>query len=328
MLDDLLPDSFGTQVQTTEFDKVHLSKLKTGAENAEKVREYARNALSANTLKSYQSDLEHFYAWGGVIPTTPEVIASYIAEYAGELAVSTLSRRIASINKAHEMQGQSSPTKSEIVRMTLKGIRREHSTRQRQAAPLLRDDLIAILNHMPDDAKGLRDTAALMIGFAAALRRSELVTLNIEDIEFVSEGLVITIQKSKTDQEGQGRKIAIPRGRSRHCPVQSLQNWVFALGCQTGALFRSVRKGDNIQPDRLSDNAISCMVKEYAAKIGLDPAKYSGHSLRAGFVTSAAQLGIPEWRIMRQSGHKSHATMMRYVRDARLFEDHPLEAMF
>lgn len=315
-------------MQKSGDGNVQLSSVKTGAENAEKVRAYAEKALSENTLKSYRSDLAHFYEWGGSIPATPELVASYLAEYAGELAVSTLGRRIASINKVHELQGHTSPTKSEIVRLTLKGIRREHSTKQRQAAPLLRDDLIAIINQIDDSLTGLRDKALLMVGFAAALRRSELVALNIEDIEFLSEGAVITLQKSKTDQEGQGRKIAIPKGRSRHCPVQTLQDWIFALGCKDGALFRSIRKGNNIQPDRLSDNAVSAMMKHYVALIGLDEKKYSGHSLRAGFVTSAAQIGIPEWRIMKQSGHKSHATMMRYVRDARLFEDHPLDAMF
>ena len=182
----ILPDRVCTQVQKTVVYNRHLSEPKTGAENAEKIRAYAEKSLSKNTLIAYQSDLEHFYEWGGTVPCTPEVIASYLVEFAGQLAVSTLSRRVASINKAHEMQGEKSPTKSELVRMTLRGIKREHSTRQKQAAPLLRDDLIAILNTMGDDALGVRDSALLALGFACALRRSELVALNINDLEFVS----------------------------------------------------------------------------------------------------------------------------------------------
>lgn len=315
-----------TWVQLTSL--LQLSQNLPFDQSTEKVREYARKALSDNTWAAYEYDLAHFYAWGGSIAATPEMVASYIATFAGDLSVSTLTRRLAAINKAHEMQGHTSPTKSETVRLVMRGIRREHNTQQKQASPLLRDDLIAILNHMPDGVRGVRDRAMLMVGFAGALRRSELVGLNVEDVEFVTEGVIITIQKSKTDQEGYGRKIAIPTGRTRNCPVQSLRLWLEHLSDDEAALFRSIRKGGHIQKAGLSDGAVSCMVKEYVVKIDLAPIKYSGHSLRSGFITSAAQLGIPEWRIMRQSGHKSHASMMRYVRDARMFEDHPLEAMF
>ncbi|MGH1398019.1 MAG: site-specific integrase [Alphaproteobacteria bacterium] len=323
MLVDQSPEDNCTQVQIDKQTEDPLAELHLSAN----VERYARKALSDNTWSAYDYDLAHYYDWGGIIPASPDMIASYIASFAGELAVSTLNRRLAAINKAHEMQGHPSPTKNEAVRLVMRGIRREHSTIQKQAAPLLRDDLIQILNHMGDDAKSIRDTAILMLGFACALRRSEITALNVEDIEFVTEGAIITIRKSKTDQDGRGRRISIPKGRGRYCPVQKVQFFLKHIQKTEGALFTSIRKGGHIQDARLSHNAISNIVKDYAEKIGHEPANYSGHSLRAGFVTSAAMLGIPEWQIMKQSGHKSHATMMRYVRDARLFEDHPLEAM-
>ncbi len=310
------------------MNEIEKCKSQTTIPHTERVRYYLEQSLSQNTHKAYQDDIAHFTSAGFSIPCLPEDVAAYIATYAGTLSIATLIRRLSGINKAHELMNHPSPTKSEIVRLTIKGIRREHNVKQKQAAPLLRDDLIAILNMLPADIRGIRDRAALMVGFTAALRRSELIALNVGDIEFVMEGMIVTIQQSKTDQDGLGRKIAIPRGRTRYCPVESVENWIENLPKENAPFLRSIRKGGHIQQERLSDSAISCMVKEHVAKIGLDPKQYSGHSLRAGCVTSLAQMGIPEWQIMKQSGHKSHATMMRYVRDARLFEDHPLEGLF
>ena len=183
---------------------------------------------------------------------------------------------------------------------------------------------------MTDDPKGKRDKALLLIGFAGALRRSELVALNIDDIEFVSEGVVLHIRKSKTDQEGRGRKIAIPKAKtqSRICPVKALRDWMDILPSSDESVYRSIVKNRQVQSKRLSDSAVSVIIKSHVKKIGLDPENYSGHSLRAGFCTSAAMMGLPEWKIMKQSGHKSHNVMMRYIRDARLFEDHPLDTIF
>lgn len=296
--------------------------------NAEQVKAYARKSLSPNTWKAYEQDIAAFLDWGGAIPASPDLVASHIVDLAGILAVSSLNRRLAAINKLHEIGNHLSPTKSEIVRMTMRGIRREHSVQQRQASPLLRDDLIAIVNALSDDVKDIRDGALLIVGFAAALRRSEIVALNKDDIEFVDEGLILNIHKSKTDQEGQGRKISIPKGRSRLCPVKMVEAWIDVLPDDHVPLFRSIRKGGNITDKRLSGGAVSTIVKDHAECIRLDPVKYSGHSLRAGFCSSAAQMGVPEWKIMKQSGHKSYQTVLRYIREAKLFEDHPLDTMF
>lgn len=294
----------------------------------EKIRYYVEESLSENTRKAIKNDLDHFKSWGGIIPAEPDMIAAYISNYAGILSVSTLKRRLAHISKAHKMKGYDNPVSSELVRMTMRGIVRAEDNRQRQAAPLLRDDLISICNMMSDDNKDVRDKALLMVGFAGALRRSELVALNISDVEFVSEGMTIHIRKSKTDQEGVGRKIAIPPARGRHCPVRSVRLWLEKIPEKEGALFRVMRKGGNIQDARLSDGAVSTIIKSRVKGIGLDEDSFSGHSLRAGCITSLAQMGIPEWQIMKQSGHKSHNVLMRYVRDARLFEDHPLDDLF
>ena len=311
-----------------DLDKHDLSLPKSALENMERIREYARKSLASNTWRAYESDIQGFRAWGGTIPATPELVASYLADHAECLAVSSLTRKLAAINKMHEMANHLSPTKSEIVRMTMRGIRREHSTKQRQASPLLRDDLIALINALSAYKKDIRDKALLMIGFSAALRRSELVALNMNDLEFTDAGLIITIRKSKTDQEGHGRKISIPNGRTRYCPVQTLKDWLTHLPHNEGPLFTNIRKGDNITADRLSSGAVSTIIKEHVQKIGLDPANYSGHSLRAGFVSTAAQMNVPEWKIMKQSGHKSHQTLLRYIRDAKLFEDHALDSIF
>jgi integrase len=316
-------DMFAAPVPITD-DKLSISQ------SSERVKDYARKALAENTWQGYEHDLEHFTAWGGSIPCSPDVIAAYIADHAGILAVSTLTRRLAAINKAHEMKNHLSPTKDQKVRLVMRGIRREHSTQQKQAAPLLRDDLISICAHMPDDNKGKRDKALLLIGFSAALRRSELVALNIEDIEFTPEGLIVNIRKSKTDQEAVGHKIAVPKAKSqgRVCPVQAFHDWLDCIPSAQGALFRSFRKNHQVQEKRLSASAVSVIIKEHVEKIGLEPEKFSAHSLRAGCISSLAQIGIPEWKIMRQSRHKSYTVMMSYIRDARLFENHPLDSLF
>ena len=314
----------------TSSDKHHLSDTQNCITNAHKIKEYARKALSENTWKAYESDILHFFNWGGSIPSTPDFIASYLADFAGELATSTLSRRLAAINKLHEVAGHTSPTHSEIVRLTLRGIKREHKTAQKQASPLLRDDLISIIRIIPDTIRGKRDKAILLIGFAAALRRSEIVALNTNDVEFVTEGLILTIRQSKTDRDGKGRKIAIPKAANQKliCPVTALQDWTDHFNPHASPLFINAHRGTEVQNKRLSDRSISLIIKKYVEQIGLDPSKYSGHSLRSGFISTCARMGIPEWRIMRQSGHRSHQTLMSYIRDARLFDDHPLNNIF
>jgi len=209
----------------------------------------------------------------------------------------------------------------------MRGIKRTQGCAQREAKPLLRDDLLMVLDKMGDGVKDIRDRALLLIGFAGALRRSELVGLNAEDVEHVRQGIVLHLRRSKTDQDGKGRKIGIPFGRTRWCPVASLDAWLAASGLAEGAIFRPVDRHGRIHDARLSGEAIALVVRERVAAAGLDPARYSGHSLRAGLATSAAQAGVPTWRIRTQTGHASDAMLARYIRDGELFTQNAAGAL-
>ena len=297
-------------------------------ESAEaRVAAYVRDSLSTNTGRAYRSDLVHFGSWGGCVPASAEIIATYLAVHADILSVATLVRRIASISKAHEARALSNPTRSELVRSTMRGIKRTHGCAQREAKPLLRDDLLLVLDAMGDGLKDIRDRALLLIGFAGGLRRSELVGLDVTDIEHVRQGVVLHVRRSKTDQEGYGQKVGVPLGRTRWCPVAALDAWLSASRIDEGAVFRPVDRHGRVQDARLSGEAIALVVRERVAAAGLDPAQYSGHSLRAGLATSAAQAGVPTWRIRAQTRHASDAMLARYIRDGELFTENAAGAL-
>jgi integrase len=213
------------------------------------------------------------------------------------------------------------------VRATLRGIKRTRGCAQRQAKALLRDDLLLVLDAMGDGPKDMRDRALLLIGFAGALRRSELVALDVGDMEHVHQGIVITLRRSKTDQDGQGRKIGIPFGRRRWCPVAALDAWLAVLRIVAGPIFRPIDRHGHVQKARLSGEAVSLVVQERVAAAGLDPRPYSGHSLRAGFATSAAQAGVLTSRIRAQTRHASDAMLARYVREGELFIENAAGAL-
>lgn len=285
------------------------------------VRHYVESALSDNTRKAYRADLNHYRAWGGTVPASAEQIAAYLTAHAGFLSIATLQRRLVSITKAHTMQGYPDPVQSDLVKLTMRGIRRVHGKPQAQVSPILKEDLTVMLSHIPDTVKGKRDRALLLFGFCGALRRSELAAVRGEDLEFIAQGIILTLSRSKTDQTGQGRKIGIPKGRGRICPVMAVNEWIVQSGADGGALFRSVTKGGVIADEKLSDRAIADIIKHYARKAGLNPEKYSGHSLRSGLATSAAQHGVSSWKIRQQTGHKSDTMLARYIRDGDLFSD-------
>jgi site-specific recombinase XerD len=207
-----------------------------------------------------------------------------------------------------------------LVKATVRGIRRTLGTAKIKKAPATAERLLAMAANTGADLKGLRDRALLLIGFAGALRRSELVALNIEDIEEVPDGMKITIRHSKTDQEGAGQTIAIPSGKIA-CPVAALKEWITAAGIGSGALFRSVNRHGKVG-ERLTDQSVSDIVKEHAERLRLDPKQFAGHSLRAGFLTSAASRGASIFKMMDVSRHRSVDTLRGYVRDAELFKDH------
>ncbi|WP_240190374.1 site-specific integrase [Azospira oryzae] len=175
--------------------------------------------------------------------------------------------------------------------------------------------------------KGLRDQALLLVGFAGAFRRSELVSLQLSDVEWVQQGFIAHLRFSKTDQQGIGRKVAIPYARGASCPVRALQSWIEVAGISVGPIFRSVSKGGGVSEAGLTPQAVALIVKERAKAVGLDPRNYSGHSLRAGLITSAAKLGVSSWKIRQQTGHKSDAMLGRYIRDANIFVDNPAGAV-
>lgn len=287
----------------------------------EAIRYYVEESLSENTRTAYRKDLEHYRSWGGIIPSVPDMVAQYLSAHAESHSIATLCRWLVSIRKAHTMQGFADPTKADLVKLTIKGIKRVHGKPQQQASPILKEDLVVMLSHCPDTIKGKRDAALLLLGFCAALRRSEIVAVRTSDLEFNSQGLILTVPRSKTDQSGEGRKIAVPRGKGRICPVTTLNEWLLHAIAHGDFLFCSIGKGGFISKRPLSDRAISDIVKYYACKAELNPEKYSGHSLRAGLCTSAAQHGISSWKIRQQTGHRSDSMLARYIRDGNLFED-------
>ena len=287
------------------------------------VHDYLLAALANNTQKAYRSDLAHFLQWGGSIPATSESVASYLAKHAACLSVATLSRRLVAIGHAHTAQHLASPSTSELVKATLHGIRRLNGSAQRHVSPVLKDDMQAMVNGLRG-IKGLRDKALLLTGFAGALRRSELVSLQVEDIQFVAEGAIVHLRRSKTDQTGQGRYIAIPYVRKRICPAKAIQQWLLQSGIKSGVLFRRVTRYGDVLNQGLTAQSVALVVKARAQAAGLNAVQFSGHSLRAGFATSAAKAGASTWKIRQQTGHQSDAMLQTYIRDAQLFKDNPL----
>lgn len=286
---------------------------------------YIAQSKSAATLRGYSADLEDFGAWCGArgyspLPASGEVVATYIADRADTLKPATLKRRIAAISQAHQAAGVENPTTAAAVRLTMQGIRREKGSAQDQVAPVVVDTLQAMVATLDGSLIGLRDRALLLIGFSGAFRRSELVSLDIEDVEVRVEGLAITLRGSKTDQDRKGVRVGIPRGKcAETCPVEALNAWVAAAGITSGPLFRSVNRWGHIQASRLSDYSVALVVKKVAESAGLDPANYAGHSLRAGLATSAAAAGADALAIMQQTRHRSVEMVNGYVREGNLF---------
>lgn len=298
-----------------------------GPQCDEQVFKYLNAALSENTVLAYRIDLNHFLAWGGTIPAEPERVANYIAHFATRLAPSTLSRRLVAIGHAHADRGLPSPTDSALVRATLRGVRRTCSRPIRQVAPLQKADLQKLVRGLTG-LHGVRDAALLLLGFAGAFRRSELVSLDVDDVAFSDAGMTIRIKRSKTDQEGQGRFIAIPRVRGRCCPTGKLEAWLTLSGITDGPIFRRINRYGQLHAARLSAQSVALIVKHRAEALGLDSAQLSGHSLRAGFATNAANKGATAASIRGQTGHQSDAMVQRYIRNSQLITDSPIHKIW
>ncbi len=329
------------------------------AEIAARAANFARASRAAATDRAYRSDWADFVKWCDAaqlcaLPSEPLTVGAYLTVRACELKVSTLSRRIAAIAAVHRLAGHGLDTKHPAISRVLAGIRRTYGSRQEAKTALLTEDLRRMVRALPATLTGMRDRAVLLVGFAGAFRRSELVALNLADITISNAGLAVTVRRSKTDQEGAGRDLGIPRSRkSVTCPVAALEAWV-----QESANFSNPdesRKNQTVSPEdfstpddgeriehgaadsadsplfrivdhgkptgRLSGDGVAQIVKRAAARIGIDPAKVAGHSLRSGFATSAARGGADLAHIMAQTGHKNSDVARRYIQAGNLLQN-------
>lgn len=296
---------------------------------------FAEASTSMNTKRAYRGDWKVFSTWCrdrglSSMPASPETLALFLtAQAESGLKTSTIGRRMASVSQAHQLAQHASPAMDARVRVVWQGICRElgRSPEKKKALPL--SDLKAIVLSCEHDLHGTRDKAMLLLGFMGAMRRSELVNLDVEDIQMEEDqGLRIRIRRSKSDQEGQGREIGIPVGKSHTtCPVLALRAYLAAAKIEGGPLFRPMHRWGSLRRTRLTPQSVAKVIKRRMKALGLDPADYGGHSLRSGFVTAAARAGVAEHAIARQSGHKSVAVLRGYIQTATLFQGNPASAL-
>ena len=333
-----------------KLDTAHLVSARVaGAQLAAlrlRVEENIRRSKAESTLRAYRGDAGHFALWCHAhglasLPAEHDTVALYLTACArAGAAVATLRRRVVSISQAHKAAGHPSPTATEVVRRTLSGIARGTESRPRQVAPLRIGALRAMLEATPEeDLLAIRDHALLLMGFAGGFRRSELASLEVEDLRFVEEGVDVLIRRSKTDQEGSGRAIGIPRGRhAETCPVLALQRWLRLAELTSGPLWLAIvpngRPGTRrrspagrVGTRPLSPQAIAAVVQRAAARAGLDAREFAGHSLRAGFATEAAAQGASERAIMAQTGHRSVVMVRRYIREGDRYRENAAAAL-
>ena len=281
-----------------------------------------RNSKSANTLRAYQSDYNDFSLFCSkngfqAMPTQPKILALYLTHLSSYSKYSTLKRRLASISILHKTKGHYIDTKHPIIVENLMGIKRTNGTNQKGKKPLLINDLKLLIQAIDmskeKNIRKIRDKALILIGFSGGFRRSELVDIEYEDVEFVEEGVKIFVKRSKTDQSGEGMTKAIPYfDNINFCPVKALNKWVVVADLKDGKIFN------------ISDKNVALIIKKYANYAGLDAHKYAGHSLRSGFATSTAESGAEERNIMAMTGHKSTEMVRKYIKEANLFKNNAL----
>lgn len=310
-------------------------------ENNDKLTEKSKHRMqkskAENTLNAYESDWLDFYDWclngnQKPLPAEPETIVNYINDLADNAKANTLSRRLSAISENHKAAGyeDNNPCRGGLVRNAIDAIRREKGTMQHGKVPLLLEDLQDIAPYFDIfDIAGIRDKALMLTGFMGAFRRSELVNIDVEDLTFAREGVIILVHQSKSDQEGQGQYVAIPYNSDPNvCAVVALKHWVNTAQLKSGALFRPLNKYKQIRDRRLTDKSVALIVKKYAALAGRNAPDFAGHSLRRGFATSAAQHDVDERTIMQQTRHKSEKMVRRYIEQGNLFKNNALNKMF
>ena len=282
------------------------------------VNHYTQAALAENTHRSYKADLAHFRTHGGTIPTMAINLAEYLARFADTLAVATLQHRLIAIHRAHLEAGHTSPAMDSLVKRTMQGIRRTKGTAQRRVKALVKDDIIELVltAEKQKPMKAARDVALILVGFAGAFRRSELVSIRREDITVFDHGVEIHIRRTKTQQE-KGHTVFIPCAKSSRCPVKALEKWLALSGVEQGPVFRPINRHDQITSGKaLTPQSVALMLKGVTSHArNAEAAKsVAGHSLRAGYCTEAASVGIATHIIMEQTGHRSSATLAKYIR--------------
>jgi len=280
---------------------------------------YSAAAQSEASTLSYDAGVRHFKLHGGTIPATPMMVAEYMACMAGTLAVATLQHRLIAIHRAHTDQGLPSPVMDNFVKRTMQGIRRTLGVKQRRVTALLKDDLLEMMVHLDQQMpmRAVRDKAILLVGFAGAFRRSELVGLQHADMTRYDTGVEFLLRRSKTDQEGAGRTVFIPHARGNRCPVKALNSWLALAGIDCGPLFRPINRHDQVVGCKaLTPQSVALIVKaSVRMTAGSEAAKMvAGHSLRAGYCTEAAMAGLQPYQIVETTGHKSAVTLARYIR--------------
>ena len=294
-----------------------------------------KSSKANNTLRAYNSDFNDFELFcvkNGFksLPSDPKIVSLYLTHLSTkDLKMSTLKRRLVSIGVIHKLKGHYLDTKHPSIIENIMGIKRRKGSVQKAKKPILINNLKAIINVIDqqnkEEIKKLRDRTIILIGFSGGFRRNEIVSLDYDDLDFVPEGLKINIRRSKTDQFGEGSIKALPYfDNSEYCPVLSIKKWIEKSKISNGPIFRRFLKGSKLSINRLTDQTIALLIKEYLTLAGIDSKNYSGHSLRSGFATSAAESGAEERSIMAMTGHKSTEMVRRYIKEANLFKNNAL----
>ena len=294
-----------------------------------------QSSKANNTVRAYKSDFNDFglfCAQNGFksLPTEPKIVSLYLTHLSTKnIKMSTLKRRLVSIGVIHKLKGHYLDTKHPSIIENMMGIKRRKGSAQKGKKPLLINNLKLIINvideYNNEDIKKFRDRSIILIGFSGGFRRNEIVSLDYDDLDFVTEGLKINLKRSKTDQFGEGSVKGLPYfDNALYCPVLSLKNWIEISNINSGPLFRRFSKGSKLSNNRLTDQTVALLIKKYLQLAGIDNRNYSGHSLRSGFATTAAESGAEERAIMAMTGHKSTEMVRRYIKDANLFKNNAL----
>ena len=294
-----------------------------------------QNSKAKNTVRAYKSDFKDFSLFCSknnckFLPTDPKIVSLYLTHLSTkEIKITTIKRRLVSIGAIHKLKGHYLDTKHPVIIENIMGIKRRKGSFQKGKKPILINNLKTIVNAIDqlnkEEIKKVRDRTIILIGFSGGFRRNEIVSLDIDDLDFVTEGLKINIKKSKTDQFGAGTLKAIPYfNNTKYCPVISIKKWINTSKIKSGPLFRRFQKGSRLSENRLTDQTVALLIKEYLDLSGINSKNYSGHSLRSGFATAAAESGAEERNIMAMTGHKSPEMVRRYIKEANMFKNNAL----